>query len=123
MNNVLPPPGATIATNAFGPFYTHLGIMSDNGQVIHASKRVGEVVEESLAAFTQGNSWWLSPIKGNKPANEVISWARSRMGQRWDLFSSNCEHFVRMAHGLPKQCKQMVATVVSVAFFLFFKGK
>ncbi|MBC7953643.1 MAG: lecithin retinol acyltransferase family protein [Rhodospirillaceae bacterium] len=123
MNNILPPPGATIATNAFGPFYTHFGIMGDNGLIIHASKRLGLVVEEALSEFTQGASWRHSSIRGNKPANEVISWARSRKGQRWDLFNSNCEHFVRMAHGLPKQCKQMVTTVVSVALFLLFKGK
>ncbi|MBX9634957.1 MAG: lecithin retinol acyltransferase family protein [Magnetospirillum sp.] len=118
MNTTLPTPGTTIATRAFGPFYTHFGIVSDYGLVIHASKRHGYVVEESISEFTQGENWWISNIKGNKSADEVITLARSYIGTPWTLFNLNCEHFVRIAHGLKKQCNQIRLTVASLLIYI-----
>jgi len=123
MTNTLPPPGTTIATYALGPLYTHYGIVSEDGHVIHSSKRLKKVVQESLANFCDGNPWWVSNIKGQRSAGDVVAWARSQIGQRWDLLDANCEHFVRVAHGLKKQSVQVGATVAVALIWLFFGKK
>jgi hypothetical protein len=41
------------------------------------------------------------------------------VGTRWDLFWFNCEHFVRLAHGLEPQSPQLQGGVALAALFGF----
>jgi hypothetical protein len=100
----------------------HVGLVSrveswDDVFVISNSKRRGCVVEEHISEFAEGGRVAHHPhIRGALHGHAVVHRARSRLGHTWDLITSNCEHFVRWAHGLPEESPQLVAKgVVGVA--------
>lgn len=96
--NHRPAPGTVLSM----PFFAgmHLGILTENGTVLHNSRRVGRVAEESLVQFANGERVTLAGYPGRLPPRVVIARARSRIGQPWNLAVFNCEHYVRWAHGL-----------------------
>lgn len=77
--------------------YTHHGLYIGDGKVIHYLKE--RVKEDTLENFARGSKIRIRPYE-DSPAhysqNEIICRARSRIGENnYDLFSNNCEHFVR----------------------------
>lgn len=75
--------------------YTHHGVYAGDGWVVH--KDFGPVRLESLQTFGDGGKIKVCPPReGDFPASTVLARAVSRLGEdRYDLFSDNCEHFVR----------------------------
>ncbi|CAH2601749.1 Lecithin retinol acyltransferase family protein [Rhodovastum atsumiense] len=81
--------------------YTHHGLCSGKGRVIHyaGSARAGvqgPVEEIPLAQFTAGHGFAIRPHKGRAFSRaESVRRARSRIGEdNYCLFTNNCEHFV-----------------------------
>jgi hypothetical protein len=108
------PVGQVVASSRF--FYSHLGIVTDRWKdgeqmVISCSNRHSMVVEESMSAFRQGNSIERRPSPSALSVQEVLARARRKLGQRYDLFNWNCEHFVYESFGHPKQSPQLQLAV------------
>lgn len=105
--------GDVVSAKAYG-FIDHFGIISENGTVISNSKRHGSVVEQSLNKFSEAG-----PIKhhgkvGPLSRSQTVFNARSRIGQSYELFTNNCEHFIRWASGLTPKSPQLVAAVTLI---------
>lgn len=112
-------PGMIVWTQAYG-FFKHKGIVSDrlyDGQpmIISCSGRTGEVREETQEQFSQGNAIFAEGYLGNLPVHQVLYRARQCIGMKYNLFSWNCEHFVRYAYGLEPSSPQLAATIVLAA--------
>jgi hypothetical protein len=79
--------------------YTHHGIYLGDGRVMHYAGRIkyprGLVEEISLAEFSDGRVFRVEILQtGRFSGNEIVSRARSRLGERrYDLLKNNCEHF------------------------------
>jgi len=81
----------------------HYGIISGINElgellVISNSKTMGCVAEEPLKNFGMGRQAVVAGYPDNCSASYVISRARSQLGKKYDLFSDNCEHFVRWTY-------------------------
>lgn len=110
-------PGSVIAVQA-GPF-RHVGIVGNptgpfGPSVISTSHRRGQVAEESLSEFANGGRLSFLGYPGELPWSMVVTRARSRLGEPWNLFSANCEHFVRWAHDLEVRSPQLRGAVALV---------
>jgi hypothetical protein len=79
-------------------FYKHYGIMVERGNVIHNSKLLQGVVLSTYELFADGKDVTLSKIPNENPSQTAEN-ARSLLGQKYDLFAENCEHFVRACSG------------------------
>lgn len=116
-------PGAVLAVRApiLGGLgaVDHVGIASDavnwDGEqlVINASKRTGCVLEEPISTFSQNEEVREVAIWGSLDGAEVVYRARQRMGEEWRLMRSNCEHFVRWAHGLYEESPQVAGALMA----------
>ncbi len=112
-------PGDTVAV-VYDTF-NHYAIVSDRKtdgmpNLIALSQRRGTVQEEIWQRGTQGATVRKSHIGGALPAQEVLDKARSLIGKpTYKLFTNNCEHFVRWAHGLPVESKQVAGGVTGAA--------
>jgi hypothetical protein len=95
----------TILTLDFGSFL-HYGIADGLGCVIHNSKKHKKVTRESYADFAEGKKIAVSAITSANPAQAVVI-AKQYLGKPYDLFSSNCEHFARLCHGLKVESTQL----------------
>lgn len=107
--------GTVLAVDFFP--VTHVGIATGRGWVISNSRARGGVYEESLRDFSDGRPIRVLGHLGNLPASRVVERARSKIGERWSLFSNNCEHFVRWAHGVKVASPQLENAVKAVGFF------
>lgn len=108
-------PGTVVAV-AVGPI-DHVGIVTDrivNGYqtVISASQKIGHVAEEVLPEFSNGQMVRVLGYLGKLAPMVVLRRARSMLGKTWRLFSWNCEHFVRWAHGLRPTSPQLIKGAV-----------
>ncbi len=102
--------GTTLAVNRGG--YSHLGIATGDGNVIHNSKEKG-VIESSLLEFAKGGKieeWSKITSENLQIAYEI---AKSLIGKPYDLFSDNCEHFVNYVHGRGKKSPQIERAVIT----------
>jgi hypothetical protein len=125
INSTVVHPGTILSTSR--GFYRHFGIATDNyvnGQpmVISNSGAHGRVVEESLEQFQgQGDikneGYW-----GKLPYQEVLARARKKLGSSYSLLDWNCEHFVRLAHGLKPESPQVAFVAVLCVGVLFAVG-
>ena len=123
-NNQLSP-GSVIAVRY--PMYKHFAIVSDNHigtngnkdmpNLISLSYRTQGVQEESWDTVVGNRSIEKSLIQGNDSTNIILSRARSCIGKsiKYQLFTFNCEHFVRYAHGLPIESIQVKRTLNGAA--------
>lgn len=81
--------------------YTHHGIYTGNGTVIHysgepGSKRNATIREDWLEHFVNGGRLEVVSYDEEYPAWRVLQHAHSRLGENgYDLFGNNCEHFAR----------------------------
>ena len=94
-----PSPGAHLITPWLG--FTHHGIYAGEGRVVHYGALMYDIIrkpveEVSLADFAEGRPLYVVEHEGVCfSATEVISRARSRLGEkRYRLLRNNCEHFV-----------------------------
>lgn len=85
----------------------HVGILTESGTVIANSFVHGGVIELPVPRFTIGKRLSLKGYPGRLPPQEVVTNARAEMGQPWNLFKNNCEHFVRRVHGLRPHSPQL----------------
>ncbi len=110
------PPGSIISIRY--PLYNHFAIVSDslddgNPNLISLSYRTGCVLEESWNTVVGKRPFELSRIQGNESADTVLTRARSFISSdiKYNLLTFNCEHFVRLVHGLPVKSKQVRRTL------------
>ena len=97
------------------PIFKHYAIVCDhyvNGYptLISLSRRNGKVEEESWLQVTSGWPVNMSRIHGKLSGAEVVANARAYKNNKdfkWNLLTRNCEHFVRLAHGLPAESTQV----------------
>lgn len=87
------PAGTLLAIRMRGLF-DHVGIATGYGTVIHSSLRHGRVAEDDLADFSAGRRVRTVPYASPLSGPEVVSRARLRMGQPYNVLVRNCEHFV-----------------------------
>ncbi len=100
------------------PIYTHFAIVSDRlygdkPKLISLSSRTGCVAEEPWETVVGNKAYCRSNIEGTDPADVVLNRARSYIGSniKYNLLTFNCEHFVRLAHGLEIESKQVQQTI------------
>lgn len=96
--------GTTLKIN-YG-LYNHYGIADGLGNVIHNSKKHLKVVKETVDEFSEGKEMLVSNITNDNPERAVTT-ALRYLGLPYNLINSNCEHFVRLAHGLQKESTQI----------------
>ena len=89
----------------FGIF-NHYGIADGCGGVIHNSKKYFMVTHESEADFAEGKDIIVSDITSNN-STYAFNKAKRYIGMSYDLLQSNCEHFVRLCHGLEVESTQI----------------
>lgn len=104
------PPGTIVRVS--NALYEHVGMLGDrliNGErtVIAFSARAGGFEEVPLSQFGGGRPVTLGDYPGGMPPAVVMQRARSRQGQAYSLFTFNCEHFVRYAHGVAIESPQL----------------
>ena len=81
--------------------YTHHGVYSGRGTVIHYSGELGSKInaiirEDHLQDFVRGDHLDVVTYDEAYPGWRVVSRARSRLGENgYRLFGNNCEHFAR----------------------------
>lgn len=108
-----PPPGTVVSVLVFTPWpVRHMGIVTDRRigglpTVISNSKKVGQVEEESWKAFAGEGAVRVEGYLGRLHHSVVLARAFSRLGDPWRLSDSNCEHFVRWAHGVELDSPQI----------------
>ena len=98
-------------------FYLHHGIHLGGGEVIHysgfsGSFKAGPVEVIGLEHFASGRPVWIVQEPCEFPADQVVSRARSRLGERrYSVLSNNCEHFCSWCiHG--KSCSAQVRALL-----------
>lgn len=75
--------------------------------IISNSRRTGRAVEEPLSVFSGGRQVFRLPPLSDLSPWEVLRNAEKLLGKPWDLFRSNCEHFVRECYGLKPTSPQL----------------
>jgi hypothetical protein len=105
-------PGTTLKLD-FGTFY-HYGIVDNFGMVIHNSKKWGYVRRDALDDFSEGRMIEIADtIKSENPQSSIER-AKQMINAPYDLFTSNCEHFVRIVHGMEKESRQIQKYLISI---------
>jgi len=92
--------------------YKHYGIFVGGNTVIHNSKKFKRIEEISLSDFSDNKNISLSSISSRNPEIAVQT-ARKYLGVPYNLFSENCEHFVRTTCGLVKESTQLQKYLIS----------
>lgn len=91
--------------------FTHYGIYAGFNSMIHNSRKGGQVEEIDFQEFADGREVAISSIKSNDPYLSVFL-ARQYIGQKYNLLSENCEHFVRKITG-KKQSVQVQKYIIA----------
>jgi hypothetical protein len=105
-----------VRTPWFQPIWPiwHYGIVVENYRVIHCSMKLQTVAIESWDEFRLGQPVEIVPVERQLPVWEVIHNAKSRLGEKWNLWDFNCEHFWMQAHGLEPQSPQLQWAVLGL---------
>lgn len=114
-------PGSVIAVRY--SMYKHFAIVSDKYNsdglpyLISLSYRTRGVQEEPWDTVVGNRNFEKSLIQGNDSTKTILSRARSCTGKsiKYQLFTFNCEHFVRYAHGLAVESVQVKRTLRGAA--------
>ena len=96
----------------FGGVLRHYGVITTRGTVICNSRLHGGVVEQSLESFANGRSVRQHGRYSDLDGYHVELRARRHLGKDYDLFGSNCGHFVRHAHRRKPTPMQVAAATV-----------
>jgi len=102
------------------PAYTHHGIESGDGKVIHLSQKYGTVTEITLEKFAAGRLIYKKDYHSKCDVPEkVIERAKSLLyREKYCLFTNNCEHFAYWCKTGKKKSEQInnqVALTAGVA--------
>nr|WP_321439717.1 lecithin retinol acyltransferase family protein [uncultured Hyphomonas sp.] len=103
----------------FGGVLRHYGVVTGRGTVICNSRLHGGVVEQSLDAFSAGRDVRLHGRYSDLDGYHVEQRARRHLGKDYDLFGSNCGHFVRHAHRRKPTPMQVAAATVRTVGDMF----
>ncbi|MAB09668.1 lecithin retinol acyltransferase family protein [Hyphomonas sp.] len=103
----------------FGGVLRHYGVVTGRGTVICNSRLHGGVVEQSLDAFSAGRDVRLHGRYSDLDGYHVEQRARRHLGKEYDLFGSNCGHFVRHAHRRKPTPMQVAAATVRTVGDMF----
>lgn len=76
----------------------HYGISTGCGTVVSASMRTGMVIEECIEIFSGGNAIISKGYPSDLIPSVVLAKARSAVGEEWNLFTDNCQHFATWCH-------------------------
>ncbi len=107
--------GDVLRVTVYG-FVVHEGIYTDAGTVISNSRRNGYVVEESLHEFSAGREIAnIGPLSDISP-HLALAHARTKLGQKYKLYSDNCQHFVRRCYRLKPKSPQANKVVYGALF-------
>lgn len=92
--------------------YHHVAVVSDHfiggeAALISISGQPGHIFEQRFSQLVQNDPWSNKGYLGSLPPYEVIQRARQMEHQPYSLGTWNCEHFVRVAHGLPAESPQV----------------
>ena len=90
---VIHPAGTVLSITVYGVI-KHFGIATGYGTVIHASRRFGRVEETDYTVFCHGRRAYVIPYASPVSGSEIVVRARSKLGQRYNVFFNNCEHFM-----------------------------
>jgi hypothetical protein len=103
----------------FGGVLRHYGVVTSRGTVICNSRLHGGVVEQSYEAFAAGRDVRLHGRYSDLDGYHVELRARRHLGKAYDLFGSNCGHFVRHAHRRKPTPMQVAAATVRTVGDMF----
>ena len=92
-SSVIHPAGTVLSITVYG-LIKHFGIATGYGTVIHASRRFGRVEETDFDIFCHGRRARIIPYASPVSGSEIVARARSKRGQRYNVFLNNCEHFM-----------------------------
>jgi len=106
----------------FVTFY-HYGIADGMGGVVHNSKKRLMVTHESEADFAEGKEILISDITSDNPSY-ALEKAKRYINMPYYLAKQNCEHFVRLCHGLDVESLQIKKyLLVGVLAGIAYKSK
>ncbi len=93
-------------------FYRHVGIISDrliDGElaVISFSQEANGFLEERMSSFSKGRHIKNEGYLGKLNPYQAVANARRLKGLPYSLKNLNCEHFVRVVHGVKKESPQL----------------
>ena len=101
------PAGTLLQVTVFGVI-KHVGIATGYGTIIHASRRFGRVRETDMASFLANGRAVIIPYHhATLSGSEIVARARSKKGQRYNVFFNNCEHFVSWVLTGQKRSRQL----------------
>ena len=104
-------PGA-IVRFPFGT-YDHVGLVTDEGTLLHSSKEDGVVVEEPIAKWLHHPGARIERTLDWIGLQHAKLFGRARLGQKWSLFD-NCEHFISEITTGIKKSPQLQAAIAAV---------
>lgn len=91
-------PAGTLLSVTFMGGLRHYGLATGYGTVIHSSRRFGRVAETDYAAFADNRRVSVIPYTSRAiSGSQIVARARGRLGQRYNVLSRNCEHFITWA--------------------------
>ena len=93
--------------------YNHYGIFDGKGNVIHNSKVNKKVCCEPLNVFSGGRTILINSKITSENREQTVQTAMLYLELPYDLFSNNCEHLVRIAHGLDKHSDQVERVLIA----------
>ncbi|MEZ5946198.1 MAG: hypothetical protein R3C13_14435 [Hyphomonas sp.] len=96
----------------FGGVLRHYGVVTARGTIISNSRLHDGVVEQTYEAFAAGRDVRLHGRYSSLDSYHVELRARRHLGKDYDLFGSNCGHFVRHAHRRKPTAMQVAAATV-----------
>lgn len=93
-------------------WYYHVGLIGDRlvgaeRSVLAFSADAEGFVEQPYSDFAKGRAVTVDGYPGCLPAATVLQRARAIRGRPYSWTAFNCEHFVRLAHGLPVESPQL----------------
>ncbi len=104
----------------------HWGIVTHDGDIISASKKLGKVVKQTLHEFCEGDTSKVRSkgylVKGVS-INDVLYKAYSMLGKPYDLLKHNCQHFVNSCYGLKGSPQLNIAIGFSILILFFYMKK
>lgn len=107
---IYPPAGTVLRYWVDG--YWHYGLLVQGNQVIHNSKFHGKVVKQALHEFANGNEPEIVFDLSSENLLQACDRAHEFLGMPYALFTQNCEHFVRLAHGLMPESPQIQQALI-----------
>lgn len=107
-------------------FYMHHGIYLGGGEVIHysgirRSLKPGPIEVTNLQSFANGKPLWILQEACRYSSDEIVSRARSRIGEsKYKILSNNCEHFCSWCVSGKSYSAQVNACLHSPRYLLAF---